>query len=113
MRCDLSDKELRAARERGWRRALSEPRAVTARFNPRTGATTIRLNNDCEFRFPTRALQGLAKATNADLSKVEVSVLGYGVHWPTLDADFTVLGLLNNRFGTARWMARGRRTRVK
>lgn len=30
---------------------------------------------------------------------------GFGLHWETLDVDYTVPGLMNGVFGTARWMA--------
>jgi hypothetical protein len=31
--------------------------------------------------------------------------MGDGLHWETLDTDFTVAGLLAGVFGTKRWMA--------
>lgn len=31
---------------------------------------------------------------------------GYGLHWESLDVDFTVPGLLAGMFGTQSWMAR-------
>jgi hypothetical protein len=36
---------------------------------------------------------------------VEVSAAGYGLHWESLDLDYTVPGLMNGVFGTAKWMA--------
>jgi hypothetical protein len=33
------------------------------------------------------------------------SVMGFGLHWETLDVDFSVAGLVNGIFGTAKWMA--------
>jgi Protein of unknown function (DUF2442) len=49
--------------------------------------------------------QGLSGATPQDLAQVEITPMGDGLHWETLDTDFTVAGLLNGVFGTKRWMA--------
>ena len=66
----------------------------------------VELTNGCTFAFPARALQGLDAARDEDLVQVEVLGSGYGLHWETLDADFTVPGLLMGLFGTRAWMAR-------
>ena len=86
--------------------ALSEPRAVAARYEAATGRVTVDLTNGCVFAFPARALQGLETAGDEDLSQVEVLGSGYGLHWEALDADFTVPGLLMGLFGTRARMAR-------
>ena len=39
----------------------------------------------------------LAKATQAQLEQVEVSPSGYGLHWPALDEDLSVDGLIGVR----------------
>jgi hypothetical protein len=62
------------------------------------------LTNDATFAFPPRLVEGLTDAT-AQLTEVEVLGLGFGLHWESLDLDYTVAGLLNGVFGTARWMA--------
>jgi hypothetical protein len=67
---------------------------------------TVALTNGCTFVFPARALQGLAGASDEDLGEVEVLGSGYGLHWETLDADFTVPGLLMGMFGSRAWMDR-------
>ena len=54
---------------------------------------------------PRDYLQGLQDATRAQLSNVEVVGGGTGLHWPQLDADHYVPGLLNQVFGTKRWMS--------
>ncbi len=36
----------------------------------------------------------LATATSEDLTNFEVSPSGYGIHWPTLDEDISIDGLL-------------------
>ena len=103
---DLSDTEIDAARRRGDVLAGAEPRAAAARYDAVTGQVTVELTNGCTFTFPGRALEGLGEATDAALAEVEVLGSGYGLHWESLDADFTVPGLLMGLFGTRAWMAR-------
>ncbi len=102
---DWIDRNIDRATARGRRLALTEPRAKRARYNKRTGRVVVDLTNGCTFFFPARALQGLAKATDAELAEVEILGTGYGLHWETLDADFTVPGLLRGVFGTRAWMS--------
>lgn len=37
----------------------------------------------------------LAKASGAERAKAELSPGGYGVHWPLVDEDLTISGLLS------------------
>lgn len=101
----LTAKELDRAAARGRRLELTQPWAARARYDRRTGRVLVDLTNGCSFTFPARSLQGLQKATDAELAEVEILGAGYGLHWETLDADFTVPGLLMGVFGTRRWMA--------
>ena len=66
----------------------------------------VELSNGCTFKFPARALQGMDRATDAQLARIGISPLGFGLHWPLLNADFTVSGLLMGIFGTRTWMAK-------
>ena len=102
----LLDADIAAARQRGDQLAFAEPRAETARYEVASGRVIVDLTNGCTFAFPARALQGLGEASDRDLAQVEVLGSGYGLHWETLDADFTVPGLLMGLFGTRAWMAR-------
>jgi hypothetical protein len=102
---ELTDREFEEATERGRRMFETEPHARSARFDRRTGLLTLELYNGGTYSVPARQLQGLSSASDVELEKVEVVGFGYGLHWETLDADFTVPGLLNGRFGTARFMA--------
>ena len=47
----------------------------------------------------------MARASDAALADVAILGRGYALHWPRLDADFTVPGLLMGVFGTRAWMA--------
>jgi hypothetical protein len=54
---------------------------------------------------PRSKLQGLSNASRAELSDIEVLGGGTGLHWPKLDVNHYVLGLLEGIFGTKQWMA--------
>jgi hypothetical protein len=99
------DQEIDRALARGRRRALSEPRAARARYDRRAGRVVVDLTNGCSFVFPARSLQGLARASDAQLADIEILGSGHGLRWRALDADFTVPGLLMGVFGTRAWMA--------
>lgn len=99
------DKEIDRALARGRWLERSEPRAASARYDGRTRRIVVELTNGCSFVFPPRALQGMARAGEAALADVEVLGQGHALHWPKLDADFTVPGLLMGVFGTRAWMA--------
>jgi hypothetical protein len=93
-----------------------EPRAKSARYDRRTHRIVVELTNGATFLFPPELAQGLAGATAKDLAQIEVSPSGSGLHWPSLDADFSLPGLILGRFGTKTWMAelarRSGRTRL-
>ena len=65
----------------------------------------IDLTNGATSAFPPRLAQGLEHGSADERADMELSGGGYGIHWPRLDADLTVPGLLNGVFGTAKWMA--------
>ena len=103
---DLTDKEIDTALARGRAAASGEPRAASARYDGRLDRIIVELTNGCTFAFPPRLAQGLEQATEGELAEVEVLGKGYGLHWETLDVDFTVPGLLAGIFGTRAYMAR-------
>lgn len=50
-------------------------------------------------------MQGLHDASAAEIAEVEVIGAGFGLHWESLNLDYTVPGLVGGVFGTAKWMA--------
>lgn len=105
---DLTDEEIEAANERGRIVFETEPHARAVRYDIKSKMIIVDLYNDCTFAFPPRQLQGLENATDAQLAEVETSGMGYGLHWEALDADFTVGGLMQGRFGSRAYMERQR-----
>ena len=102
----IADAALADARRRGADLARTEPHAEAARYDPASGRVIVDLTNGCVFAFPARALEGLGEASDEALAALEITPGGHGLHWPALDADFTVPGLLMGLFGTQTWMAR-------
>jgi hypothetical protein len=100
------------AERRGEKGLSSEPRARKARFDRKTGRVLVDLTNGCSFAFPARRAQGLEKATDAQLTDIEILGLGLGLHWARLDVDLSVPGLLAGIFGTKAYMDRQRAARA-
>ena len=50
-------------------------------------------------------MQGLEHAKPKQLAKIEISPSGLGLHFPDLDADIYLPGLLEGFLGSRRWMA--------
>jgi len=90
--------------ERGNAARTTEPRALAAHYEAATGKVIVDLDNGCAFIFPARSVQGLDKATDEQLSQIEVLPTGVGLHWEALDADLSVTGLVAGLFGSRRWM---------
>ena len=78
-------------------------RAVT--YDAKCDRVIVDLTNRASFAFPPQLVEGLHNAAPAEIAEVEVIGRGFGLHWETLDLDYTVPGLVNGVFGTARWMA--------
>lgn len=102
---ELTDAQIEAANERGRIAQQTEPRAVSARYDARSKRIVVELTSGATFAFPPALVQGLCDATPEQLADIEVSPIGYGLHWPQLDEDYSVPGLMNGIFGTAKWMA--------
>jgi hypothetical protein len=102
---DLTQEEYEAAVERGRIAEATEPRAKSARFDRKTRRVVVELKNGSTFAFPVALVQFLQDATDDELAEVEVLGLGYGLHWESLDVDFTVPGLMAGIFGTRKYMA--------
>ena len=91
--------------KRSVHREVQKPRyAVAARFDTLTHRIVVELDNGADFSFPPNLAQGLRGSSEADLQQIELSPLGTGLHWPRIDADLTVDGLLAGVFGSRYWM---------
>ncbi|MGN6551633.1 MAG: DUF2442 domain-containing protein [Pararhizobium sp.] len=100
----ISEKEFEQA-ERRMRTLREHGYAVSARYVRRGSRVVIDLSTGVQLAFPTELAEGLAGAEPDDLAEIEISPAGLGLHWPKLDADLYVPGLLQGVFGSRRWMA--------
>jgi hypothetical protein len=101
----VSRKEFKEATARAEARKAAGPAAVGARFVRSTGRISVTLGGDIEVVFPPSRVQGLEHARPDDLSDIEVTPSGLGLHFPKLDADIYLPALLEGVLGTRSWMA--------
>lgn len=92
------------AAAQGAVRAAAHLQATAARYDARRKRVVVELANGSQFAFPPALAQGLEHARAADLAEIEITPLGTGLHWPRLDADLSVEGLLAGLFGSRAWM---------
>ncbi|MEO6015003.1 MAG: DUF2442 domain-containing protein [Devosia sp.] len=102
---EVTQEEYEAAVERGRVAAATEPRAKSARYDRTSERIIVDLKNGSTFAFPVALVQHLRDASPDDLAKVAVLGHGYGLHWETLNIDFSVPGLMSGIFGTRKYMA--------
>src|SRR5271168_2231134 len=100
----ISKEQFKAANARGTAAVSRGPIARAVRYDSRRGLIVITLDGGCEFSFPVSLAEGLADAPRSKLAKVKISPNGLGLHWPLLDADLYVPGLIEGAFGSGRWM---------
>ncbi len=84
---------------------LSLPHTVSAGYDRRRGRIFIRLSSGLDLSFSPRDAQGLEEATPAQLARIDISPSGLGLHFPSIDADLYVPGLLMGFIGSRNWMA--------
>jgi hypothetical protein len=100
-----SDAQIAVAEARGQAQMESEPRALAARYDAKSGRIVVDLSNGATYAFPAALGQGLEAATSEQLAEVEILGAGFGLHWESLDVDLSIPGLLAGRFGTRAWMS--------
>jgi hypothetical protein len=101
----LTNTEVRKAEKRMRARLKEQPRARAARYDRRSARIIVGLSNGLELGVPVELAQGLAGAKASDLSHIEITPTGFGLHWPRLDADLYLPALMEGVFGSRRWMA--------
>jgi hypothetical protein len=105
-----TDQRIDGALAQARKFAASDRRVVRAEYERKPDLLTLYLDDGVRVSIPRTNLEGLRQAKPAQVSKVEILGRGTGLHWPLLDVDHYIPGLLNHVFGTSRWMAElGRR----
>lgn len=102
---DITDDMLAAANRRGATKKAAFPAVVSVRYDCRVARIVIALASGLELAFSPKHAQGLEHAHPADLTKIEITPSGLGIHFPQLDADLYLPALLEGFLGSRRWMA--------
>src|SRR3954469_54559 len=97
--------EFTAATRRANERRATEPTATAVHYDKRRGRIVVSLSNGMELTFPPAIAEGLEKAKAQDLTDIEISPSGFGIHFPKLDAHLYLPALLRGVFGSKSWMA--------
>lgn len=63
------------------------------------GCVCLRLDDDREIRFPAVKNRRLRAATPGQLANIEIICNGTGLHWPDVDEDLSVQGIIEGRLG--------------
>jgi hypothetical protein len=101
----IAEQDLERA-ERRMETVREAGHAVKVRYNRHRGRVVVLLNTGVEVTFPARLAEGLAGASPENLSEIEISPAGLGLHWPKLDVDLYVPALLQGILGSKQWIAR-------
>jgi hypothetical protein len=99
------EREIEAANERMQAAIKRGPVAVSANYDRRLKRVLVALDTGLSIAFRPADVQGLENAAAADLAVIEISPTGLGLHFPAVDADVCLPGLLAGHFGSAAWTA--------
>lgn len=97
--------EFGSATARATRRRAQEPFAVGARYDRRQQRIVVQLNTGLLVVFAPVMVEGLQEARSRELQEIEISPSGFGLHFPLIDADVHLPGLLAGALGSRQWMA--------
>jgi Protein of unknown function (DUF2442) len=93
------------ANQRGRQLGAAVPKIVSAHYDRKSGHIVIHLSSKLIVSFSHRDAQALENAQPLQLGEIEISPSGFGIHFPKLDADFYLPGLLEGSLGSKKWMA--------
>jgi hypothetical protein len=100
----VSSGQIDSAIARARQFEANDPRVIGVRYEAQEDLVSLSFADGLKVSIPRKQLQGLERANQSQLSKIEIAGNGTGLRWPLLDVDHYVLGLLQHRFGTKRWM---------
>ena len=64
------------------------------------GRICLLLSDKKEIRFPIELNNKLMEATPDQLKNIEIICDGTGLHWPEIDEDLSLTGIIEGRFGS-------------
>ncbi|MBZ5509134.1 MAG: DUF2442 domain-containing protein [Acidobacteriia bacterium] len=97
--------DFKIANQRAKNLQASNPRAVSAHYDRRSGRIVINLSSKLTLSLSPQDAQGFENARPSQLEEIEITPSGFGIHFPKLDADLYVPGLLEGLLGSRKWMA--------
>ena len=101
-----SDAEIERAIERAKKAKLGPlANGVEFKSGPGLDLLILKLSDGRRYVIPREELQGLQSATEEQIGRAEILGGGTGLHWPDLDVDLYVPGLLRGVYGNKEWMA--------
>lgn len=104
----VSEREFEKAKQR-MSALRAAGHAIEARYDHDARRIVVALDNGVEIAIPIQLIQGLSdggsEVSADDLSVIEISATGLGLHWPRLDADVYVPALMQGVLGSKKWMA--------
>ncbi|HKJ75023.1 MAG TPA: DUF2442 domain-containing protein [Alphaproteobacteria bacterium] len=95
--------EFQQATQRASRRRRDSPYAVRARYDRKRKQIVVTLNTGQHLIFAPQKAEGLERATSTDLATIEITPSGFGLHFPSLDADLYVPAMLRGVYGSNHW----------
>ena len=101
----ITSQEFKQANARAKALKASTPAATSARFDRKSGNIIVTLSSGVGIFFSPKDAQGLEDGTPAQLSQIEITPSGFGLHFPKLDADLYVPAILEGFLGSRKWMA--------
>jgi hypothetical protein len=100
-----SNNDFEMANQRAKDLEARMPRATSASFHRATGRIVIHLSSNLIVSVRPGDVEGLENARPSQLQRIEISPSGFGLHFPDIDADVYVPGLLEGFLGSRKWMA--------
>lgn len=100
-----STDDFEQANRRARKLQANMPQVLSARYDRKAGRIVIHLSSKLIVSFAPGDAQGLENARPSQLNEIEISPSGFGLHFPALDADVYVPGLLEGFLGSKSWMA--------
>jgi hypothetical protein len=101
----ITSLELKQANSRAKALKAAMPAATSAYYDRKSRNIIVKLSTGVGIFFSPRDAQGLEDGTPGQLSEIEITPSGFGLHFPKLDADLYVPALLEGFFGSRQWMA--------
>lgn len=78
---------------------------VAGYYDAASQKVVIELASGAEYRFSVRLGKGLENASKTELSNIEISPLGLGIHCPAIDIGFSIPHLIEGIYGSKQWMS--------